>query len=166
MDLLRRMTCRACLHWNGATPPARATSFTLRNEGCDWICRPYLSPPGCDDWGVEWIRPRVLRSGESVTIQIPPGRYDVLVENCLMVGRISEGHDAPQEEPLVVHDVGVENVAACQTALIVEYRGTEDIGRLFITTDWGIDHWGYDWIGTAADPAGRDETYRCPVRDV
>lgn len=56
--------------------------YVIRNDACTTFCSINISPTNCDDWGYDWIRGDSLRSGEAITIYLPTGNYDVLLEEC------------------------------------------------------------------------------------
>jgi hypothetical protein len=78
-------------------PPTDAVTFTLDNRACTTICSLNLSPHRCDDWGGDWLGDHNVPSGESVSLRVPPGSFDLWIEDCTMEPFIVEGLDLCQD---------------------------------------------------------------------
>jgi hypothetical protein len=65
------------------TPEQPPIQFTLENRS-DWdLCYVYISLPNEDTWGNDWLRvTEWVSSNEDHVFRVPPGIYDIRVENC------------------------------------------------------------------------------------
>jgi len=62
--------------------PGETVELTLKHDACTTICAVDISPKACDDWGFDWLGYHNIYSGMESTLEIVPGRYDILVETC------------------------------------------------------------------------------------
>jgi hypothetical protein len=73
-------------------PDEEYVSFTLQNDSCMSICQLFVTPDHCEYVGGEdWVAGHPLRSGESVSRDVPPGKYFTWVEYCTEEYRADEG---------------------------------------------------------------------------
>ncbi len=59
-----------------------SVAMTLVNRTSDSVCYLYLSPPGEDSWGNDWLGSGTLGAGEQQTLSLPHGQWDLRTENC------------------------------------------------------------------------------------
>ncbi len=71
-----------CAGAHRGDPGGTGAPMRLVNRTNDTVCYLYLSPPGDDDWGSDWLGSDSLDPGESQTVNLPPGQWDLRTENC------------------------------------------------------------------------------------
>ena len=66
-----------------AGPGEDYVTFTIQNDMCMSVCQILVSPNRCEYMGgVDWVKDHPLRVGESISQEVPPGKYAVWVELC------------------------------------------------------------------------------------
>jgi hypothetical protein len=95
-----------------ATPERTAATLIVQNDGSAEVCDLFVSPVTKDSWEEvdQYLATGAsIRAGESFTVEVPPGQYDLLAESCA-------------NQPLA-EDYGVELAAGEETTWTV---GAED----------------------------------------
>ncbi|MBN1264712.1 MAG: hypothetical protein JXA25_04415 [Anaerolineales bacterium] len=135
-------------------------AFTLVNESCTSFCSMSIAPTKCDDWGYDWLGTDSLAPGEQWTIKLPPGRYDLFVEDCTQQVFIWEKINVLEESSFEV--TGDENSsAACVHSLTVENNASEPICHMWIAGPHS-ESFGLNWLGEDSIPSGETRTFIVP----
>ncbi len=121
--------------------------YTIQNDSCTTFCDISISPIRCDDWGFDWIRGDSLRSGESVTVYLQPGRYDVLVEDCSNYLFEFDRENIDGEKILVLREANQSDSQSCPASVTVINQASVPICHLWIATD-DSESFGRNWLGS------------------
>lgn len=129
-------------------PEEEYVSFTILNETCVSICHLLISPNHCEYMGgKELAGDHPLRSGESVTIDVPPGEYAVWFEMCTNEYRADEGINVRSDHThTIVDDPGRGGKAPCRTSLNIKNNADSPICRLWISIS-GSTYDSWNWVG-------------------
>ena len=128
------------------TPEEGSVPYTIQNNTCTSFCNINISPTRCDDWGWDWIKTVSLRSGDQITVHLPPGRYDVLLEDCSNTEYIIEKQNVDGENTLLLSDTEAETVQDCRASVTVQNLQDEPICYMWIGTE-NSDRFGRNWLG-------------------
>ena len=120
--------------------------FTVQNDACVTFCDVNIAPSRCDDWGFDWVGNGSLRTGESLTAFLPPGKYDVLLEDCTDLSYNFKKQLVNGENGLQVSDVDANKKDGCQASLIVVNNYDVPICHMWIGADHS-DYFGGNWLG-------------------
>jgi len=144
-----------------ASPPADAVAFTLDNQACTTLCWVALSPHVCDDWGGDWIGDRNVPSGESVTLQVPPGLYDLMIEDCTEEPAIFERLDLTQDVRFPIYDADADGTRDCGASLTVVNDSPTPICHMWIewTESQFSERFGDKWLGEEQIAPGESRTF-------
>jgi len=122
--------------------------FTVQNDACVTFCDVNIAPSRCDDWGFDWLMIGwdTLRTGESLTAFLPPGKYDVLLEDCTDLSYYFKKQLVNGENGLQVSDVDADKKDGCQASLTVVNNYDVPICHMWIGADHS-DYFGGNWLG-------------------
>ena len=123
-------------------------ALTLENDICMSICELLVSPDHCEYMGGEnWVDDHPLRSGESITMYIQPGRYAVWLEICTEWFRADEHLNVRSDYVHTIVDAPtLGSKPPCGTSLTIVNNSDVNICRLWISnTESGYASW--NWIG-------------------
>lgn len=131
------------------TPGEEDIVLTLQNDTCMSICVLLVSPNHCEYMGgVNWVKNHPLRSEESISISIPPGRYAVWVETCAEEYRADENINVRSDTThSILDDPTKGGPPPCGTSLTIINNSTEPICKLWISNS-GSTYDSWNWIGT------------------
>jgi hypothetical protein len=128
-------------------PGEERAAFTLKNGTCMSICVLLLSPDHCDSMGgVNWVREHPLRSMESVTIDLPPGKYAAWVELCTEEYRADEHLRVYSDYAHTVTDPESGSHPTCDTSLTVVNNEQVPICEMRIGVTESV-YTGWNWLG-------------------
>ena len=137
-------------------PGDGSVAFTFRNEACSTVCALSVSPSPCDDWGFDWLGYNNVHSGEEVTLQVPPGRYDVLVEDCTEAYGITERLNLTSDEFFLHSWIDEATAGSCTASVTVENHSSEPICHMWIGSP-SSESFGLNWLGE--DQIGSGESF-------
>ena len=101
-------------------PGEERVALTLHNNTCMSICVILISPDHCEYMGgVNWVKDHPLRSEESVTLEIPPGKYAAWVELCNEEFRADEHLKVYSDYVHTVTDPDFGSKPPCRTSLTI-----------------------------------------------
>ena len=121
--------------------------YTIQNDSCTTLCSINISPTRCDDWGFDWIRDDSLRSGESVTVYLQPGKYDVLLEECTDREYVIERQMVDGENRLDLINDDDTDLRSCQASVTVVNQTDVPICHMWIATGES-ESFGGNWLGS------------------
>jgi len=129
------------------SPGEERVAFTLQNNTCMSICVLLVSPDHCEYMGgVNWVKDHPLRSEESVTLDIPPGKYATWIEYCTEEFRADEHLDVHSDymHPFINPTFG--NTPPCGTSLTILNNSAVPICNMRIGVSESV-YTGWNWIG-------------------
>ena len=147
--------------------------MSLENNICMSICELLVSPDHCEYMGGEnWVADHRLRSGESITRYVQPGKYAVWLEICTERFRADEGIKVYSDTVhTIVDDPTFDSKPPCGTSLTIVNNSSVDICRLWISNAESA-YASWNWLGTepiqpgqALDLALRPDTYQIRAED-
>ena len=128
-------------------PDEEYVSFTVQNDTCMSICQLFVSPDHCEYVGGEdWVAGHPLRSGETVSMDIPPGRYFTWVEYCTEEYRADEGLKVKADTIYSFTNPTKGNTPPCETSLTVVNNADVPICKLWMGVTESV-YTGYNWLG-------------------
>jgi len=128
-------------------PEEGLAAFTLQNDTCMSICQLFVSPDHCEYVGGEnWVAGHPLRSEESVTMYIPPGKYFTWVEYCTEEFRADEHLKVNADTVHSFINSTKGNTPPCKTSLTVINNADVPICQLRIGILESV-YTGYNWLG-------------------
>lgn len=135
-------------------------SFTLQNEACISICSVNIAPGSCDDWGYDWLGSDSLPPGDQLTFHLPPGRYDLLLEDCTQYEYVMEKVDIDNDSYFEITGEEEES-SACRHWLTVINHSSEPICYMWIAGPHSVS-FGANWLGDDSIPAGDERKFIVP----
>jgi hypothetical protein len=128
-------------------PGEEHVSFTLQNNTCMSICVLLVSPDHCEYMGgVNWVKGHPLHSLESVTMEIPPGKYAAWVEYCTEEFRADENLKVYSDYVHTFINPTIGNKPPCETSLTVVNNSAVPICEIRIGITESV-YTGWNWIG-------------------
>ena len=128
-------------------PDEEYVSFTLQNNSCMSICQLFVSPDHCEYvCGENWVKGHPLRSGETISRDIPPGKYFTWVEYCAEEFRADEGLKVMTDTVHSFINPTKGNTPPCETSLTVVNNADVPICKLWIGITESV-YTGYNWLG-------------------
>jgi len=129
------------------SPGEERVAFTLQNDTCMSICVLLISPDHCEYMGgVNWVEDHPLRSEESVTIDLPPGKYATWAEYCTEEFRADEHLKAYSDYAHTIIDPTFGNTPPCGTSLTIVNNSAVPICSMWIGITESV-YTGWNWIG-------------------
>ncbi len=130
-------------------PGEEYVALTLKNDSCMSVCVLLVSPNHCEYMGGEnWVKDHPLRSGESVTKDIPPGKYAVWVELCTEEFRADEHLNVRSDYThSIIDDLGKGGKPPCGTSLTIVNNSAIPICNLRIGSGESV-YVGWNWVGS------------------
>ena len=135
--------------------------FTFENQSCITICALWISPTSCDDWGLD-VLPGNLDPGQSATFTLPPGRYDIDVEDCTQAEFIFSRQNITEEDTFTISSDEADNAAECETTLTVVNSSDRPICYMWIAADYS-ESFGRNWLADEQIPAGSSRAFIVPA---
>ena len=131
-----------------SSPGEENVALTLQNNTCMSICVLLVSPDHCEYMGgVNWVEDHPLRSEESVTMKIPPGKYAVWVELCTEEFRADEHLNVRSDYThTIIDDPTKGGKPPCGTSLTIVNNSTDPICKMWISNS-GSTYDSWNWIG-------------------
>ena len=129
-------------------PGEEYVTLKIQNDFCMSVCQVLVSPDHCEYMGgVDWVEDHPLRSGESISQEVPPGRYAVWLELCTEEFRADENINVRSDYThALVDDPGRGGKPPCGTSLTIINNSDVPICRLWISnTDSAYTSW--NWVG-------------------
>ena len=128
-------------------PEKERVALTLQNNTCMSICVILISPDHCEYMGgINWVKDHPLRSEESVTLDIPPGKYAAWVELCNEEFRADEHLKVYSDYDHTVIDPDFGSKPPCGTSLTIVNNSEVPICKMFIGNSESVyDSW--NWLG-------------------
>lgn len=142
-------------------PDEEAIQFTFENQSCISICGLWVTPRSCEDWGID-ILPGNLHPGQSFTLPLPPGRYDIDVEDCTGTEFIFDRQRLTEDYTFTVSGDEADSAAQCGTSITVVNNSDRPICHMWIA-DEDSQSFGYNWLADEQIPAGRWRTFIVPA---
>jgi hypothetical protein len=139
-------------------PGDDAIAFTFQNNACPTVCSLSISPSPCDNWGFDWLGYNNVHSGEEVTLLVPPGRYDVMVEDCTQAYGITERLNLTSDEVFPWGWAGEAAAGSCTASVTVENRGKDPICHMWIGSP-SSESFGLNWLGDDQLESGETFTF-------
>ncbi len=129
-------------------PGEERVAFTVQNDMCMSVCLLLVSPNRCEYTGGEnWVKDHPLRSGESVTRDVPPGKYAVWFELCSEEFRADENLKVFSDTThSIIDDLGKGGKPPCGTSLTIINNSTDPLCKLWISNT-GSTYASWNWIG-------------------
>jgi len=127
-------------------PEKDFVAYKLQNDACVTFCDVSIAPSRCNDWGFDWIGNDSWRTGESLTVFLPLGKYDVLLEDCTDLSYNFKKQLVNGENGLQVSDVDANMKDGCQASLTVVNNYDVPICHMWIGADHS-DYFGGNWLG-------------------
>jgi hypothetical protein len=122
-------------------------SLTLKNDSCMSVCVLLVSPNYCEYMGGEnWVEGHPLRSGESVTKEIPPGKYTVWSELCTEEYIAEENLNIRSDTVHPITDDKPGSSPPCGTSLTIVNNSDAPICNLRIGIGESV-YVGWNWVG-------------------
>jgi hypothetical protein len=129
------------------SPGEERVAFTLQNDTCMSICVLRVSPDHCEYMGgVNWVNDHPLRSQESVTLDLPPGKYAAWVEYCTEEFRADEGLKVTSDYVHSFINPTFGNSPPCGTSLTIVNNSDVPICNMRIGISESV-YTGWNWIG-------------------
>ena len=138
-------------------------SLSIHNDMCMSVCQILVSPNHCEYMGgIDWVDDHPLRAGESISKEVPRGRYAVWVELCSEEFRADENINVRSDYThSIIDDFGKGGKPPCGTSLTITNNTDGPICRLWISnTDSAYTSW--NWVG--AEHIQPDESLTFSVR--
>lgn len=142
-------------------PGEESLQFTFENQSCISICGLWISPTSCDDWGLD-VLPGNLHPGQSISLALPPGRYDIDIQDCTGAEFISDNHRLTEDDTFVVTSDEADSAAECGTSITVVNNSDRPICHMWIA-DENSQSFGYNWLADEQIPAGASRTFIVPA---
>ncbi len=143
-------------------PGEDRVALTLQNNTCMSICVLLVSPDHCEYMGGEnWVDDHPLRSEESITMYIPPGKVAVWVELCTEEVRVYEHLKIHSEYVHPISDPAFENTPPCGTSLTVVNNSAVPICNMWMGMTESV-YTGWNWVG--AEPIQPGESLNLTLR--
>lgn len=123
-------------------------SLRLENNICMSICKLFIVPNHCEyTGGPNWVEGKPLRFGESVTRNIPPGKYFAWVELCSEEFRADENIRVRSDRTYQINDDPFRGgKPPCDTSLTIVNQTPDQICKLWISnTESAYTSW--NWLG-------------------
>ena len=128
-------------------PGEEYVALTLNNDSCMSVCVLLVSPNHCEYMGGEnWIEDHPLRSGESITNQIPPGKYAVWSELCTGEYIAEENLRFRSDTIHPITDNKPGSTPPCGTSLTIVNNSNVPICNMRIGTGESV-YVGWNWVG-------------------
>ncbi len=143
-------------------PGDDSVSFTFENEFCATICTLNIAPGDCDDWGFDWLGYHNLHSGDSIILEVPPGKYDILIEICTQDYYIWEGLDLTYDNFATFSDPNVETSSSCASSLTVVNQSPAPICYMWIASPTS-ESFGLNWLADEQIDSGESYTFVVPA---
>lgn len=154
-------------------PGDEYVTFTIQNDMCMSVCQLFVSPNHCEYMGgVDWVEDHPLRFGESISQEVPPGKYAVWVELCSEEFRAKENINVRSDYTYsITDDFGKGGKPPCGTSLTIINNTDVPICRLWISnTESAYTSW--NWVGVEHIQPGemltfsvRPDTYTIRAQD-
>ncbi len=129
------------------SPGEERVAFTLQNNTCMSICVLLISPDHCEYMGgVNYLEGHPLRSEESVTVDIPPGKYAAWVELCTEEFRADEHLKIYSDSVHRITDPAIGSAPPCETSLTIVNNAAVPICNMRIGVSESV-YTGWNWIG-------------------
>ncbi len=145
---------------NLGTSPG-AVTLTIENQTCTTICRVFIGAPSCDDWGLDLLQDGEVRiqHGSSYSFQVPPGRYDLNIEDCTETSYSMYKLDLKEDSTWTFSQEGAQAGAACEASLTVVNQSPVPICHMWIADPLG-ERFGNNWLeNDETIPAGEALTF-------
>ena len=135
-------------------PGEEWVDFTIRNGSCMSLCVLLISPDHCEYMGgVNYVNSTPLPSEETITVQLPPGRYALWFELCTGEFRADE-HIRVRSDTLYTFQAPLDaGVPPCGTGLTIVNNADQAICSLWIGNTESI-YTGWNWLGEGTLPSG------------
>ncbi|MCD4671260.1 MAG: hypothetical protein K8R77_01240 [Anaerolineaceae bacterium] len=128
-------------------PDEEYVTFTLQNDTCMSICVLLVSPDHCEYMdGENWVQDHPLRSEESISMNIPPGKYAAWVEYCTEEFRADEHLKVNADAVHSFINPTSGNRPPCETSLTVVNNADVAICNLRIGISESV-YTGWNWVG-------------------
>lgn len=128
-------------------PGEKYAALTLRNDSCMSVCVLLVSPDHCEYMGGKnWVEDHPLRSGESVTKNIPAGKYTVWSELCTEEYIADENLKVYSDYIHPVTDNKFGSSPPCGTSLTIVNNSDVPICNLRIGIGESV-YTGWNWVG-------------------
>ena len=126
-------------------PPADAVAYTFNNQSCITISTLYIAPRKCDYWGVSWLGKDVLWPGESYTVYLPKGRYDLHLEDAAGVEYFQYNQKIVEGGVFPIANADGSSMAECQASVTIVNQSSQMITGFYIDRNGGKN-----WLGDAS----------------
>ncbi len=128
-------------------PGEKYVALSLKNDSCMSVCVLLVSPNRCEYMGGEnWVKDHPLRSGESVTKKIPPGKYAVWSELCTEEYMVNENLKVRSNTTHPIIDNKPGSSPPCGTSLTIVNNSAVPICNMRIGIGESV-YVGWNWVG-------------------
>jgi hypothetical protein len=141
-------------------PDEGSIHFTFENQSCITVCALWVSPTSCDDWGLDML-PGNLHPGQSATFTLPPGRYDIDVEDCTEAEFIFYRQRFIEDDTFTITSDEADSSAECETSITVDNNSDRPICYMWIAAEYS-QSFGRNWLADEQIPAGGSRTFIVP----
>ncbi len=129
-------------------PGEEYVALTLKNDSCMSVCVLLVSPDHCEYMGGEnWVKDHPLRSEESITKNIPQGKYAVWSELCTEEYRADENLKVNSDTIHPITDIKFGSSPPCGTSLTIVNNSAVPICNLRIGIGESV-YVGWNWVGS------------------
>ena len=136
-------------------------TFELKNQSCTTICRIYLGAPSCEDWGGDLLLEGQERipHGSSYSIQILPGKYDLMIEDCTETMYNTTNLNLREGTSWTFSMEGMDPGEACEASLTVVNESPAPVCHMWIA-DPESNSFGNNWLeNNTTIPPGSTMTF-------
>lgn len=120
--------------------------FTIQNRTCTSINAMNIAAGNCYDYGVNQLSEQRIPSGWEMSINVIPGRYDVMIEECTGDSFELTNIDLRESFTLTYSDPNVKDPADCQASITVINNSDQPICHMWIASP-SSDRFGMNWLG-------------------
>ena len=124
---------------------ADAVWFTISNRTCTTINAVNIAERSCNDYGVDQLNGQNIPSGETLSIPVLPGVYDVWVEECTGDNVEFTKKDLRKSNSLDYSDPNVKDPSECDTSITVVNHSDKPICHMWIASPTSVS-FGMAWL--------------------
>ncbi len=123
-------------------------TLTLQNNTCMSICVLLISPDHCEYMGgVNYLEDHPLRSEETISVDLPLGKYATWVELCTGEFRADEHLKINTDTLHVINDPSPGSTPPCGTSLTIINNSDIAICNMRIGNSESV-YTGWNWVGS------------------
>ncbi len=119
--------------------------FTIRNRTCSSINAVNIVAKECNDYGVDQLDGQNIPSGWEMSIDVLPGVYDAMIEECTGESFEITNIDIRDSYTLTYSDPKVEDPTNCKASVTVVNNSDKPICHMWIASPRS-DRFGMNWL--------------------